>query len=153
MIDIRKVLVVYMGGGMKNGWQDRLKKEVAGVIFIDPREHGQKDEKAYTAWDLAGVERSDVVFGYMEASNPGGSGLALEFGWGGRAGKVLLLAAEPGYPQERYFGMVRALSHANFAGEQAFERAVECLKFIRDNGVAAFMARAQQDWPADRWAS
>jgi hypothetical protein len=141
MIDIRKVPVVYLAGGMKNAWQDAVKKAVPGVIFIDPREHGLKNEEGYTQWDLAGVERADIVFGYMEAGNPSGAGLAVEFGWGGRAGKLLLLAEEPGYAQQRYFGMVRALAHAKFAGEAALVDAIAALKLIRDEGLDAYRAR------------
>lgn len=140
MIDIRTVIVVYLAGGMKNAWQDVVMKEVPGVIFIDPRNHGLKDEAGYTAWDLAGVERADVVFGYMEATNPSGAGLAVEFGWGARADKLLLLAEEDGYPQQRYFGMVRALAHSQFAGPDSLQRAIDALTEIRDHGVAAYRA-------------
>lgn len=141
MIDIRKVPVVYLAGGMKSGWQDRVKEAVPGVIFVDPREHALKDEQGYTAWDLAGVELADVVFGYIEKDNPGGAGLAVEFGWGARAGKALVLVEQSGYAQERYFGMVRALAHARFEGDAGFDQAVACLKTIREQGVEAFKAR------------
>lgn len=140
MIDIRTVIVVYLAGGMKNPWQDVVMKEVPGVIFIDPRNHGLKDEAGYTAWDLAGVERADIVFGYMEATNPSGVGLAVEFGWGARADKLLLLAEDEGYPQQRYFGMVRALAHSRFAGPDSLHRAIDALTEIRDQGVAAYRA-------------
>jgi len=142
MIDIRKVLVVYLAGGMKSGWQDPVKEAVPGVIFIDPREHALKDEVGYTTWDLAGVERADIVFGNMEATNPSGAGLAVEFGWGARAGKLLLLVEQSGYAQQRYFGMVRALAHARFGGDTGLEQAIEALKAIRDEGIDAFLARA-----------
>jgi hypothetical protein len=143
MIDIRKVPVVYLAGGMKNAWQDAVKKAVPGVIFIDPREHGLKDEAGYTQWDLAGVERADIVFGYMEASNPSGAGLAVEFGWGGRAGKLLLLVEQDGYAQQRYFGMVRALAHACYQGDDGLADAIKALIAIRDEGLEAFRTRAE----------
>lgn len=145
MVNIGKVLVVYFAGGMKTGWPKRVKERVTGVIFIDPSESGLKDEKAYTAYDLAGVERADLVFGYMEQTNPGGSGLAVEFGWGAHAGKTLMLIEEPGYPQQRYFGMVRALAHACYEGEEGFERAVRDLEFIRDYGLDAFHMRLAEE--------
>ena len=140
MIDISKILVVYLAGGMKNAWQDEVMQAVPGVIFIDPRKHGLKDELGYTEWDLAGVERADVVFGYLESSNPSGAGLAVEFGWGGRAGKLLLLAEQDGYVQQRYFGMVRALAHATFKGDGSLQAAIEALKTIRDLGIEHFRA-------------
>lgn len=140
MIDVQKVIVVYLAGGMKGYWQDLVKKAVPGVIFIDPRDHGLKDEVGYTQWDLAGVERCDVVLGYMEKDNPGGAGLAVEFGWGARAGKTLMLVEQEGYAQQRYFGMVRALAHVKYSGENGLAEAIECLKRIRDNGLAQFQS-------------
>ncbi len=137
MVDVQKVIVVYLAGGMKGGWQDLVMLSVPGVIFIDPRKHGLRDEVDYTQWDLAGVERSDVVFGFMETSNPGGSGLAVEFGWGARAGKHLMLVEQDGYPQQRYFGMVRALAHQSFAGPEGLAAGIEALKRIRNEGVAS----------------
>lgn len=136
MIDTSKVPVVYLAGGMKSGWQDRVKKEVSGVIFIDPREHGLSSEEDYTAWDLAGVERADIVFGFMEADNPGGAGLAVEFGWGARANKALILVEQEGYAQQRYFGMVRALAHRKFTGDDGLGNAIALLQEIREYGVA-----------------
>jgi hypothetical protein len=141
VIDIRNVPVVYLAGGMKSGWQTRVRQAVTGVIFIDPSQSGLKDEKAYTAYDLAGVESANVVFGFMEQSNPGGAGLAVEFGWAAREGKTLLLVEEPGYPQQRYFGMVRALSHACYEGERGFELALGDLRYMRDWGIDAYLAR------------
>jgi len=139
MIDIRKVPVVYLAGGMNSHWQDRVKAALPGVIFIDPREHGLSDEEGYTAWDLAGVERADIVLGFMEADNPGGAGLAVECGWGARAGKVLILVEQDGYAQERYFGMVRALAHRRFAGEGGLDDAIALLCEIRNRGVSAVL--------------
>lgn len=130
MVNSQNVIVVFLAGGMKGGWQDVVKQAVPGVIFIDPREHGLHDEMGYTQWDLAGVERCDVVFGYMEADNPGCAGLAVEFG--ARAGKTLLRAEQGGYAQQRYFGLVRALAHARFDGEDALCAAIACLQQIRD---------------------
>ena len=75
----------------------------------------------------------------MEADNPGGAGLAVEFGWGARAGKVLILVEQGGYAQMRYFGMVRALAHRRFAGDIGLERAITLLEDIRDHGVSAVL--------------
>ncbi len=140
MIDINKVLVVYFAGGTRTGWAQGVKEAVTGVIYIDPRDSGLTDEHDYTAFDLAGVERADIVFGRMEKTNPGGSGLAVEFGWGARAGKTLLLAEEEGYPQERYFGMVRSLAHVHHKGEDSLELAIADLRRIQERGLDAFMA-------------
>lgn len=125
---IAKVPVIYLAGGMKGDWQDRIIMACKGAIFIDPRKSGQPEENDYTAWDLAAVERCDAILGLMEKSNPGGSGLAVEFGWGASIGRHLMLVEEEGYPQERYFGMVRALSAATHKvtfHEDAVKKAIE----------------------------
>lgn len=145
MINTDSVPVVYLGGGMRTGWQKRVKEAVPGIIYIDPSESGLKEEKLYTAYDLAGVERSSVVFGFMERSNPGGSGLAVEFAWGAQAGKTLILVEETGYAQQRYFGMVRALSHACYQDERGFERALADLEFIRDHGLTEYRLRLSEE--------
>jgi hypothetical protein len=140
VIDINNVLVVYFAGGMKTDWTARVKEAVPGVIYIDPRDSGLKDEKAYTAYDLAGVERADVVFGHMETTNPGGAGLAVEFAWGARAGKALLFSEQDGYPQERYFGMVRSLAHVHHKGHDSLELAIADLQRIQERGLDAFLS-------------
>lgn len=81
-----RVPVVYLAGGMRSNWQDKVKKAFPGIMFLDPRDHGAKEEAAYTAWDLTGVELADIVFGYIEKDNPNGAGLALEFGYAAKAG-------------------------------------------------------------------
>lgn len=107
------VPVVYLAGGMRSNWQDQVKAacQHLPVMFIDPRDHGLRDERAYTAWDLTGVDKSTVVFGYMERDNPSGAGLAVEFGYAAKAGdKHLIYVEEQDFPFSRYFGMVRAVS-------------------------------------------
>lgn len=129
---VDRVPVVYLAGGMKSCWQEEVIARVPGAIFIDPRKHDLRTELEYTAWDLAGVDRADAIFGYLEADNPGGAGLALEFGWGGKAGKHLIFVEEPGHPQSRYFGMVRAVADvyvtAEDTGEPVLLRGIERLQ-------------------------
>lgn len=140
------VPVVYLAGGMKSRWQETVIQAVRGVIFIDPRQHGLSQEADYTAWDLAGVERCDLVFGFMEGDNPGGAGLAVEFGWGARAGKHLILVEAEAYAQKRYFGMVRALATQRFSDMTAalppLELGIRALGQFRDAWKAARAAEA-----------
>ena len=112
MKSLNRAIVVYCAGGMKSPWAAELTEHMKGrgFIFIDPKQHGSLEEDEYTRWDLTGVETCDVVLGYMQEDNPGGSGLALEFGWGAKGGKHLILLEQGGYAQKRYFGMVRAVS-------------------------------------------
>lgn len=105
-----KVPVVYLAGGMRGVWHDEVKRMFPGVMFIDPRQHGCGDNEAsYTAWDLTGVTLADAIFGYLEASNPAGQGLCVEFGAARALGKVIVYVEEP-RDNQRYFGMARAIA-------------------------------------------
>lgn len=110
-MNLKKIPVVYLAGGMRSNWQDQVMEHVKGAIFIDPRKHGLSSEADYTAWDLTGVDHADIIFGYIEKDNPNGAGLAVEFGWAAKAGnKKLIYVEEEGFPFSRYFGMVRSLA-------------------------------------------
>lgn len=145
MPNFTPVPIVYLAGGMRGDWQDKVKKALPGIMFIDPRDHGLSDECNYTKWDLTGVSICDVVFGYLEAENPSGAGLAVEFGWGAHGGnKFLMLTEQEGYPHQRSFGMVRALADAHFTGSGALDKAIEALSVIRDMGLSAYKASLQK---------
>lgn len=109
---LRRVPTIYLAGGMRSNWQDEVISQVKGIIVLDPRNHGSKDEDAYTAWDLAAVEKADLIFGFIEASNPCGAGLAVEMGMAYALGKSIIYIEESGFTHQRYFGMVRAIARA-----------------------------------------
>lgn len=129
---INQVPVIYLAGGMKGDWQDQVRKACPGVIFLDPRLSGQPDENGYTAWDLAAVDRCDAILGLMEATNPGGAGLAVEFGWGASAGKHLMFVEQMGYPQQRYFGMVRALADVKETAQTLEQSVAAAITMVLD---------------------
>ena len=62
--------------------------------FLNPREHGLESAVAYTAWDIHQVRQCDILFGYMEETNPSGYGLALEIGLANAFGKTIILVDE-----------------------------------------------------------
>lgn len=106
--------VVYLAGGMRSNWQDTVISALPGVVFIDPRKSGSTAENVYTAYDLTGVQMCDIVFGYIEADNPCGAGLAVEAGAAAALGKHFIYVEDPGFTHHRYFGMVRALADSNY---------------------------------------
>jgi len=103
---------IYLAGGFKSGWQDQIRAEFAGSLdFIDPRKHEIVPGKSYTAWDLKGVQAADLIFAYLEATNPGGYALALEVGYAKALGKTVIFVEDPPTPTDsraRYLEMVRA---------------------------------------------
>src|ERR1043166_3041129 len=74
-------LVVYLAGGFQTGWQDKLKEAASQFRYFDPRSHQLRDKGEYAMWDLEAIRRSDWIFAYLEAGNPGGYALAAEIGY------------------------------------------------------------------------
>lgn len=70
-----KKILIYLAGGMKSGWQDKVMKACRDLIsqglveFFDPRQNPKEPEK-YRAIDKENWEEADIVFGYAESSNP-----------------------------------------------------------------------------------
>jgi nucleoside 2-deoxyribosyltransferase len=74
---------IYLAGGFYSGWQDKVIAALDGhdyVTFFDPRGSGLKDPRDYTEWDVAHILDCDIVFAFLEASNPGGANTAFELG-------------------------------------------------------------------------
>jgi len=126
-IDRDAWVIVYLAGGMKSGWQDKVIEACKHprIQFLDPRSHGLTDEKDYTEWDLWAVKQSDYMFGYLEKDNPGGHGLMLEFGYGIGAFQTQIFVEDEDDPRTRFFGMARHISTHTFVG---FDKGLECLQ-------------------------
>jgi nucleoside 2-deoxyribosyltransferase len=115
---VRKSLVVYCAGGTRSGWAQKVKEAVPGPIYLDPAQHGLKEENDYTDWDLTAVDMADVLICYLEKDNPSGAGLAVEVGYAAAKGKTIIYVEEPGFQFSRYFGMVRRC--ATYVGNELF---------------------------------
>jgi len=86
---------VYLAGGMSGGWQSKVISALQGEFtFYNPAEHAIQNGEEYTAWDLHYVRCSDIIFAYMEGSNPSGIGLSLEVGFARALGKTVILVDE-----------------------------------------------------------
>ena len=105
---------VYLAGGTKSGWQQRVIDACPQHTFINPCDRNGVallGEREYTAWDLAGVKQADIVFAYMESDNPSGIGMAAEMGYGHGLGKTVVFINESA---NRYFKFVEAMSDVCF---------------------------------------
>jgi hypothetical protein len=111
-------LTVYLAGGFHSGWQRRILSAVPSLTYLDPSKHGLTDPVRYTRWDLEAIQRSDLVFAYLEATNPAGYALALEVGFAKGLGKTVILVDERSAADEqsaRHLSMVRAAADAAFS--------------------------------------
>ena len=107
---------IYLSGGHRSKWRDKVTQLNFGE-YIDPSDNGLKNPLEYTAWDFAAIDRSDLVFAYMEATNPIGLGLAVEIGYAAAKGKYIILVDEKSKTDDEYnraFAIVRASSDSVF---------------------------------------
>lgn len=86
---------VYLAGGMKSGWQDKIIKQFGNkYIFLNPRDHQLSISEQYTTWDLHYVKKADIILAYMEKDNPSGYGMTLEIGYAQALNKTIILIDE-----------------------------------------------------------
>ena len=119
---------IYLAGGFyADNWQEKVKRafpparqEYSYINFLDPKEkerspknkQAQKDAfsspNAYTAWDLAAIDKSNIVFAYIDKENPA-AGVIAEIGYAVGKGKVVILVIDLDhvYFKDRYFDFLR----------------------------------------------
>lgn len=98
---------VFLSGGFKSNWQSKVIEELNDqFIFFNPREHSLEHSDLYTTWDIHFVKECDILFAYMEESNPSGYGLAFELGLAYSLNKTIILVDEKSKSEKtfaRYF--------------------------------------------------
>ncbi len=90
--------------------------------------------KEYTIWDLFHVNHCDILFGYMEESNPSGLGLCLEIGYAKALNKLIILIDEKSISDSIFrksFSIARESATIIF---DSFDDGVSYLKKL-ENGV------------------
>lgn len=86
---------VFLSGGFKSNWQSKVIEAVNDkFIFFNPREHGLEHSDFYTTWDIHFVKECDILFAFMEETNPSGYGLAFELGVAYSLNKTIILIDE-----------------------------------------------------------
>ncbi len=86
---------VFLSGGLSSNWQAKVKSAIGNkAIFFNPREHGLEQTDYYSTWDIHFVKECDIIFAYMEATNPSGYGLAFELGIAYALNKTIILVDE-----------------------------------------------------------
>lgn len=95
---MKKPVDVYLAGGMRSGWQDRVKADLRklyekGLVrWSDPRDNQTAVPEEYKLLDVIRVESADIIFGYAEDTNPGLFALCIELTLGhARGAKTILI--------------------------------------------------------------
>lgn len=88
---------VYLAGGMAEDWREKVRTKFAlykDINFFDPTRTEFRDPKHYTNWDLKAIEKCDVLFAYLEESNPSGLGMSAEIGYARGLNKIIIFVNE-----------------------------------------------------------
>jgi hypothetical protein len=132
-----KPQTVYLAGGMRTNWQDKVLQALPDFCFLDPRSHQLRDADAYTAWDLDAVRNSDWVLAYLEDSNPGGFSLALEMGYAKAISKKLILVDEKSASSEELRGRLAMLHSIADYCPHSLDEAISILRQMADRNKAS----------------
>ena len=103
-------MIVYLAGGMRSDWQERVKAAVPNHCYINPAQSGVTAPAQYTLWDMFGIERADLLFVYIEKDNPSGIGAAFEIGYALGLGKRVILVDRRS-PRDELFRRYTAIVH------------------------------------------
>ena len=86
---------VFLSGGFKSDWQSKVIADLDGkFVFFNPRQHGLDHSDFYTTWDIHFVKQCDILFAFMESTNPSGYGLSFELGVAYALNKTIILVDE-----------------------------------------------------------
>jgi len=90
---------VYLSGGTVTHWQDVVMNSIEGVDFYNPASFsmgsvGRPGLSLYGPMDRLKIEQCDILFAYLEASNPTPINVALELGYAKGLGKLTILCNE-----------------------------------------------------------
>ena len=125
---------VYLAGGMKSGWQDKVKEACEDLIaesaveFFDPRDGAIKDPNVYIPRDIEAANRSDIVFGCAEEDNPGLYALSAEVAWIKKQNGIVIIAnlLKKDGDKYRYFRFVPKFCQARET--EGMEEAISILR-------------------------
>jgi len=100
---------VYLAGGFNTEWRDEVKTELnlSHYEIYDPAVNRDMIWVEYGTWDTYYIKRCDILFGYMEKTNPSGYGLAAELGYAKALNKTVILIIEPGHEKDKYFQFLK----------------------------------------------
>jgi nucleoside 2-deoxyribosyltransferase len=119
-------MIIYLAGGMRDGWQELFSELLKEHELLDPRSWSDPDPAVYTARDLEAIRRCDVVLAYMSSSNPSGFGMSVEIGFAyGLGKKIVFVDHIKNDWRSQYFGMHRQM--ADVVCDSVFDAVKEIL--------------------------
>ena len=114
---------VYLAGGLKSNWQEKVTSSIKELMFHNPRDKeyngGVKIDMPlieYGIWDIHHIKQSDIVFVYVEATNTSCIGLSVEAGYAKGLGKTVITVLETNHETipDYYLSFIRLVSDVVF---------------------------------------
>lgn len=121
---------IYLAGGMKSGWQNKVKQNKS-FVFYDPaidKNNDNMDVYSYGAWDLFYVKKCDILFAYMERENPSGIGMAVEMGYAKAIGKTIILCLE----KDNKYKSDKSLDFLRIVADVVFENINDAINYLKN---------------------
>jgi len=116
---------VYLSGGLVSNWQEEVVDAVPMAIFYNPKDFSlggipRPDSRIYAPMDRLKIDECDIVFGYLEASNPTPINVIAECSYGKGRGKTIIFCNE-WIEKNIQLGMLKATSFKDGEGRTWFK--------------------------------
>jgi nucleoside 2-deoxyribosyltransferase len=96
---------IFLSGGTRGTWQDRVKELLIGEEFFDPRTLRAESMRVIADIERDWLNRCDMLFFYLEADNPSGLGSAFEVGYCVANGIPVIFVDEKQTQHTEWIGM------------------------------------------------
>jgi nucleoside 2-deoxyribosyltransferase len=125
---------IYLAGGFKSDWAANLESRVKGFDYINPKKkefsNGERittTPAEFVKWDLHFINKCDILFAYVERTNPSCIGLACEIGYAKGLGKTVITVIEPNHEKikDSYLSFIGVVSDIVF---KEYEEGINYLK-------------------------
>jgi nucleoside 2-deoxyribosyltransferase len=123
---------VYLAGGFRSNWQRKVIdsfNDNEKISFFNPKEHGLRNSDEYYFWDTLHLEQCDIVFAYLEQSNPLALGLIFELGYARGIHKKVILVDEKSTNKDSDYA--RQFRFARESVDVAFDTLEEGIIFLK----------------------
>jgi nucleoside 2-deoxyribosyltransferase len=129
---------VYLAGGFKSDWAKEVMASSDNFDWINPKDkefnNGARmimDVDEYGPWDLHFIKQSDIVFVYVERSNPSCIGLCCEAGYAKGLGKTVITVLEPFHEtiKDGYLSFITQVS------DVVFDKLVLGVEYLKSFGI------------------
>ncbi|NHZ86729.1 MAG: methyltransferase domain-containing protein [Planctomycetia bacterium] len=119
---------VFLSGDTKTNWQDTIISKHPNHKFYDPRTLSGKTYKEMADTEKQWIDQSDIIFAYLNSTNPHGLGTSFEIGYSVANKKTII------YVDEKQISSSKWISeHLEFSFEE-FSKGLEKLDEFLNHG-------------------